>query len=90
MLAVSFVSDKQLRPCRTISASHGVLYSHQRRGPGEIRRREVVLDPQVSSEKIRSREVEMGLKVGVLLLQLLPNGGATDTVTVPHSSWDSG
>ena len=30
-------------------------------------------------------------RVGLLLLQLLPNGGATDIVfvTVLHSSWDS-
>ena len=61
-------------------------------GPGEIKRREVVLDPQVSPEEIKSREVELGLRVGLLLLQLLPSGGATDivlAVTVPHSSWDS-
>ena len=59
--------------------------------PGEIKRREVVLDPQVIPEEIKSREVELGLKVGLLLLQLFPNGGATDIVfvTVPHSSWDS-
>ena len=29
-------------------------------GPGEIRRREVVLDPQVSPKEIMSREVELG------------------------------
>ena len=29
-------------------------------GPGEIKRREVVLDPQVSPEEIKSREVELG------------------------------
>ena len=29
-------------------------------GPGEIKRREVVLDPQVSPEEIMSREVELG------------------------------
>ena len=61
-------------------------------GPGESKRREVVVDPQVSPEEIKSREVELGLKVGLLLLQLLPSGGATDivlVVTVPHSSWDS-
>ena len=33
-------------------------------GPGEIKRREVVLDPQVSPEEIVSREVELGMKVG--------------------------
>ena len=29
-------------------------------GPGEISRREVVLDPQVSPEEITRREVELG------------------------------
>ena len=29
-------------------------------GPDEIKRREVVLDPQVSPEEIMSREVELG------------------------------
>ena len=29
-------------------------------GPGEIKRRKVVLDPQVSPEEIKSREVELG------------------------------
>ena len=29
-------------------------------GPGEIKRREVVLDPQVSPEEIKSGEVELG------------------------------
>ena len=59
--------------------------------PEEIKSREVVLDPQVSPEEIKSREVELGLRVGLLLLQLFPNGGATDIVfvTVLHSSWDS-
>ena len=58
-------------------------------GPGEIKRREVVLGPQVSPEEIKSRKVELGLRVGLLLLQLFPNGGATDIVfvTVLHSSW---
>ena len=51
-------------------------------GPGEIKRREVVLDPQFSPQEIKSREVELGLRVGLLLLQLFPNGGATDIVFV--------
>ena len=50
-------------------------------GPGEIKR-EVVLDPQISPEEIMSREVELGLRVGLLLLRLFPNGGATDIVFV--------
>ena len=29
-------------------------------GPGEIKRREVVLDPKVSPEEIKSREVGLG------------------------------
>ena len=41
-------------------------------GPGEIKRREVVLDPQESPEEIKSREVELGVRVGLLLLQLFP------------------
>ena len=59
--------------------------------PGEIKRREVVLDPQVSPEEIESREVELGSRAGLLLLQLFPYGGATGIVTrsVLHSSWDS-
>ena len=50
--------------------------------PGETKRSEVVLDPRVSPEEIKSREVELGLRVGLLLLQLFPNGGATDIVFV--------
>ena len=50
--------------------------------PEEIKRREVVLDPQVSPEEIKSREVELGSGVGLLSLQLFPNGGATDIVFV--------
>ena len=50
-----------------------------------------MLDPQVSPEEIKSKEVELGLRVGLLLLQLFPRSGATDIVfvTVPRSSWDS-
>ena len=39
-----------------------------------------MLDPQVSPEEIKSREVELGLRVKLLSLQLFPNGGATDIV----------
>ena len=46
---------------------------------------------EVSPEEIKSREVVLGRRVGLLLLQLFPNGGATDIdfVSVLHSSWDS-
>ena len=36
------------------------LHVQEQQSPGEIRRREVVLDPQVSQEEIKSREVELG------------------------------
>ena len=50
-----------------------------------------MLDPQVSPEEIKTREVELGLKIGLFLLLLLPSGGAADIVfvTVLHSSWNS-
>ena len=48
--------------------------------PGEIKRREVELDPQVSPEEIKRKEVELGLKARLLLLQLFPSSGATDIV----------
>ena len=44
---------------------------------------------EVSPEEIKSREAVLGLRVGLLLLQLFPNGGATDIVFVLHCSWDS-
>ena len=40
----------------------------------------MVLDPQVSPEEIKSREVELGLTVGLLLRQSFLNSGATDIV----------
>ena len=42
------------------------------------------LDPheEVIPEEIKNREVVLGLRVGLLLLQLFPNGGATDIVFV--------
>ena len=51
-------------------------------GPGEIKGREVVLDPQVSPEEIKCREVELGLRLGLLSFQLFPNGAATYIVFV--------
>ena len=41
-----------------------------------------MLDPQVSTEEIKNREVKLGLKVGLLLFQLFLNSGATDIVFV--------
>jgi len=37
---------------------------------------------EVSLEEIKSREVELGWRVGLLLLQLFPNGGLTGIVTL--------
>ena len=52
-------------------------------GPDEIKRREVVLDPQESPGEIKSREVELGSESWIyLLLQLFPNSSATDIVFV--------
>ena len=42
----------------------------------------MVLDPQVSPEETKNTEVELGLRVGLLLLQLLLNSSATDIVIV--------
>ena len=42
----------------------------------------MVLDPQDSPEETTSREVELSLKVGLLLLQLFLNSCATDIVLV--------
>ena len=60
-------------------------------GPGEIKRREVVLDHQVSPEEIKS--MELGLKAGLLLPQLFPSSGATAghclCGSIQHSNWDS-
>ena len=55
---------------------------------GEIKGREVSwtltkkLDAFAGPGEIKSREVELGLRVGLLLLQLFPNGGAADIVFV--------
>ena len=51
-----------------------------------------MLDPQVSPEGIKSREVELGLRVGPLLLQLFPQRrsyGHCLCDSLLHSSWDS-
>ena len=65
------------------------------RVPGEIKRREVELDPQVSPEEIMSREVELDPQVspkeimsrdGLLSLRLFLNSSATDIVLVTLSS----
>ena len=42
-------------------------------GPGEIKKREMVLGPQVSPEEIKIRKVELGLRVGLLLRQSFLN-----------------
>ena len=56
-------------------------HTHTHRVPGEIKRREVELDPQVSSEEIMSREVELR-KLDFFRFRLLLNSSATDLVLV--------
>ena len=51
-------------------------------GPGVIKRREVVLDPQVSPEEFKSRRWSWALKVELLMHQLFLNSGAMDIVFV--------
>ena len=52
-------------------------------GPGEIRRREVVRDPQESPGESKSREVELGSESWTcLLLQLFLNSCAADIILV--------
>ena len=46
----------------------------------------MALDPQVIPQEFKSREMELGLRVGFLLLQLFPNGGATDIIFVTLSA----
>ena len=57
------------RDSRRDQEEGGELDSHEEvrhfAGPGEIKRREVVLDPQVSPEEIKRREGELGLKAGL-------------------------
>ena len=53
------------------------------RVPGQIKRREVVLDPQVSPEEIMSREVELGCENWTSFrFELFLNSSATDIVLV--------
>ena len=53
------------------------------RVPGEIKRREVELDPQASPEEIMSREVRAGLrKLDFFCFGLFLNSSATDIVFV--------
>ena len=62
----------QIRESRRDLEERSELDSHEEvghlAGPGEIKRMEVVLDPRVSPEEIKSREMELSLKVGLLLL----------------------
>ena len=61
--------------CRSLAASCARESRRDQEEGGE-------LDPQVSPEEIKSREVELGLKVGLLLPQLFLDSCATDIVFV--------
>ena len=60
----------------------------EHRVPDEIKRREVELDPQVSSEEITSREVELR-KLDFFRFRLLLNSSATDIVLVTLPKYGS-
>ena len=65
---------------RYVNSTRGTSSSVSRRDQeegGELDSHE-----EVSPEEIKSREVELGLRVGLLLLHLFPIGGATDIVLV--------
>ena len=58
-------------------------------GPDEIKRMEVVLDPQESPEKIKSREVELGSESWTSFASVLPQQlcyGHCPCGSAPHSS----
>ena len=52
-------------------------------GPGEIKTREVVLDPQQSPEEIKSREVELGSKSWTSFASVVAQHGSA-TVSYTH------
>ena len=58
-------------------------------GPDEIKRMEVVLDPQESPEKIKSREVELGSESWTSFASVVPQQlcyGHCPCDSAPHSS----
>ena len=58
-------------------------------GPGEIKRREVILDPQVSPEEIRRREVELVSESWTSFASVVPQQqcyGHCPCDSDPHSS----
>ena len=85
MLFVYFLLELFLAPKIYITAAESESGRNQEEG-GELDSHK-----EVSPEEIKSREAVLGLRVGLLLLQLLPSGGATNIVfvTVLHSIWDS-
>ena len=58
-------------------------------GPGEIKNREVVLDPQYSPEEIKSEEVELGSGRWISFASVVPQQlcyGHCPCDSAPHSS----
>ena len=72
----------------------GELDSHEEvrlsfAGPGEIKRRVAVLDPQLSPEEIKSREVELGSESWTSFASVVPQQqcrGHCPCDSAPHSS----
>ena len=58
-------------------------------GPSEIKRREVILDPQVSPEEIKNREVELGSESWTSFASVVSQQqcyGQCPSDSAPHSS----
>ena len=76
MLFVYFLLELFLAPKICITAAESESRRNQEEGGERDSHKEV------SPEEIKSKEVVLGLRVGLLLLQLFPNGEATDIVFV--------
>ena len=58
-------------------------------GPGEIKRRQMVLDPEVSPEETKSREVELGSESWISFASVVPQQqcyGHCHCDSAPHNS----
>ena len=87
-----FVPNMSTRHPRTLSSTSSSA-CQLNQSPGEIKRREEVLDPQVSPEEIKSREVELGYRESwtsfASFVSQLRSYGHCLCDSVPHSSCDS-
>ena len=83
--------------CSPDQEEEGELDSHKDvtlsfSGPGDIKMREVVLDPQFSPEEIKSMEVEVGSEYWISFAPVVPQQqcyGHFPCDSAPHSSGNS-